>query len=85
MRIALVSDIHGNLAALEAVVADIQHRGVDEIVCLGDNISGPLLQSDLRDQVRVRLSGKHRVPVGAGNTLFVLHWRAGKLIRRRLG
>lgn len=43
MRIALVSDIHGNLAALEAVVADIQCRGVDEIICLGDNISGPLL------------------------------------------
>lgn len=43
MRIALVSDIHGNLPALEAVVADIQRRGADEIVCLGDNISGPLL------------------------------------------
>ena len=43
MRIALVSDIHGNLPALEAVVADIQRRAVDEIVCLGDNISGPLL------------------------------------------
>lgn len=43
MRIALVSDIHGNLPALEAVVADIQQRGVDEIVCLGDNMSGPLL------------------------------------------
>ena len=43
MRIALVSDIHGNLAALEAVVADIRHRGVDQIVCLGDNLSGPLL------------------------------------------
>lgn len=43
MRIALVSDIHGNLPALEAVAADIQRRGVDEIVCLGDNVSGPLL------------------------------------------
>ncbi|MGQ3056341.1 MAG: metallophosphoesterase family protein [Nevskia sp.] len=43
MRIALVSDIHGNLLALEAVVADIRRRGVDQIICLGDNISGPLL------------------------------------------
>lgn len=43
MRIALVSDIHGNLPALEAVAADIHRRGVDQIICLGDNLSGPLL------------------------------------------
>lgn len=43
MRIALISDIHGNLAALEAVVADIRRRGVDQIINLGDSLSGPLL------------------------------------------
>ncbi len=43
MRIALVSDIHGNLAALEAVAADIARRGADQVVNLGDNLSGPLL------------------------------------------
>jgi predicted phosphodiesterase len=43
MRIALVSDIHGNLAALEAVAADIRRRGADAVVNLGDNLSGPLL------------------------------------------
>lgn len=43
MRIALISDIHGNLAALEAVVADIRRRGVDTIANLGDSLSGPLL------------------------------------------
>ncbi len=43
MRIALISDIHGNLAALEAVAKDIRRRGVDQIVNLGDCISGPLL------------------------------------------
>ena len=42
MRIALVSDIHGNLPALEAVVADIRRRGADLIANLGDSISGPL-------------------------------------------
>ena len=36
MRIALISDIHGNALALEAVLADIHHRGADRIVCLGD-------------------------------------------------
>ena len=43
MRIALLSDIHGNLPALEAVVADLRVRGVDTIVNLGDILSGPLL------------------------------------------
>jgi len=43
MRIALVSDIHGNLPALEAVATDIRRRGVDQVLCLGDNLSGPLL------------------------------------------
>jgi predicted phosphodiesterase len=36
MRIALISDIHGNLVSLEAVLADIARVGVDRIVCLGD-------------------------------------------------
>lgn len=43
MRLAIVTDIHGNLAALEAVVADIRRRGVDQIVNLGDSLSGPLM------------------------------------------
>lgn len=43
MKIAVVSDIHGNLIALEAVAADLQVRGVTQVVCLGDNLSGPLL------------------------------------------
>ena len=42
MRIAVVSDIHGNLPALEAVLADIERSGVDLIVNLGDIVSGPL-------------------------------------------
>jgi predicted phosphodiesterase len=43
MRIAVVSDIHGNLPALEAVVRDFRARGVDAVVNLGDCLSGPLL------------------------------------------
>jgi predicted phosphodiesterase len=46
MRIALVSDIHGNLAALEAVAADIGRRRVDAVFNLGDILSGPLLARD---------------------------------------
>ncbi|HUI91083.1 MAG TPA: metallophosphoesterase family protein [Chitinivibrionales bacterium] len=36
MRIALISDIHANLEALEAVLVDIKTRTVDETLCLGD-------------------------------------------------
>jgi len=42
MRIAIVSDIHGNLPALDAVLADIAALGADAIVNLGDIASGPL-------------------------------------------
>jgi putative phosphoesterase len=36
MRVALISDLHGNELALNAVLADIARTGVDQIVCLGD-------------------------------------------------
>ena len=36
MRIALLSDIHGNPVSFEAVLADIEREKVDQIVCLGD-------------------------------------------------
>ena len=39
-RVALIADIHGNAVALEAVLADIERRDVDEIVCLGDVAAG---------------------------------------------
>ena len=41
MRVAAISDIHGNLPALDAVLADVAGEGVDEIVVAGDTISGP--------------------------------------------
>lgn len=40
MRVAIVSDIHGNCVALEAVLENIKHEQVDHIVCLGDAIQG---------------------------------------------
>jgi len=42
MKVAVLSDIHGNLEALEAVSADLLTRGADRVICLGDNIGyGP--------------------------------------------
>ncbi len=42
MKIAIISDIHGNFEALKSVYADIQQTGVDRLVCLGDMVGyGP--------------------------------------------
>jgi putative phosphoesterase len=49
MRIAAVSDIHGNFAALRAVLADIGPSSPDLIVNLGDCLSGPLQPAETCD------------------------------------
>jgi len=63
MRIALLSDIHGNLPALEAVLDDARRRAVTRIVNLGDSLSGPLLPAEtarfLMTQDWVQLAGNH--------------------------
>jgi hypothetical protein len=41
-KIAVLSDIHGNIAALERVVDDLRSRHVDGVINLGDHVSGPL-------------------------------------------
>ncbi len=51
MRFAAISDIHGNSAALDAVLADIARHGVSEIVNLGDSLSGPLDPAGTADRL----------------------------------
>jgi predicted phosphodiesterase len=41
-RFAVIADIHGNLLALDAVLADIAARGIPLVIDLGDCVSGPL-------------------------------------------
>lgn len=62
MRVALISDIHGNFVALEAVLAAIAKEHIDQIICLGDvAATGPQPR-----QVIVRLRKIAR-PVVMGN------------------
>lgn len=51
MRLAVLADIHGNLAALDAVLADLAGRGVDRVVNLGDCLSGPLWPAGTADRL----------------------------------
>jgi predicted phosphodiesterase len=49
MRVALISDLHGNEAALDAVLKDIERAAADQILCLGDVATlGPRPQAVLR-------------------------------------
>lgn len=63
MRVALISDIHGNEVALRAVLASIREVGVDQIVCLGDVATlGPcpaFVFSTLRDLQCPCILGNH--------------------------
>lgn len=51
MRLAIVSDIHGNLPALEAVLDDIARRGADHVLNCGDLLSGPLWPCETADRL----------------------------------
>jgi predicted phosphodiesterase len=59
---AIISDIHGNLEALQAVLADIEKQGVDAVYCLGDIVGyGPNPREciDLVRRCQVVLLGNH--------------------------
>ena len=60
---AIISDLHSNIPALEAVFADIEKQDVDEIICLGDIVGyGPEPEECIDlvdDRCRFCLSGNH--------------------------
>jgi predicted phosphodiesterase len=51
VRIAAISDVHGNLAALDAVLEDIDGRSVDVVVNLGDLLSGGVQPRETADRL----------------------------------
>ncbi|MBS7808758.1 metallophosphoesterase family protein [Variovorax sp. PCZ-1] len=62
MKIAAISDIHGNLNALQAVLAEIDREGVDQIINCGDTLGGPLESAKTADLLMAR-----GIPMIAGN------------------
>jgi len=63
MRIAFISDIHGNYTALQAVLSDIRSQNIDQIVCLGDTVTlGPQpreVLNTLREINCILIKGNH--------------------------
>ncbi|MDZ7815147.1 MAG: metallophosphoesterase family protein [Planctomycetota bacterium] len=63
MKVAVISDIHGNFDALEAVLADLDKRGYDLLVCLGDVVGYGAEPNECVEALRERnarvLAGNH--------------------------
>ena len=71
MKLAFISDIHGNLPALEAVLKSIAVEGADRIICLGDLVGYGASPNECVDIIRERkipcLLGNHdEAAVGRG-------------------
>lgn len=62
MRIAIISDMHGNDFAFEKVEAEIKLQGIDQIVCLGDAIQGGAQPKETVNRLR-----NMKCPVVIGN------------------
>jgi predicted phosphodiesterase len=62
MRVAVISDIHGNLEAFNAVLADLDDTQVDDVVCLGDNVGYGPEPEDVVQLIRQR-----NIPCVVGN------------------
>ena len=60
-KVAILSDVHGNLTALQTVLSDIENRGITKIYCLGDSVikcANPDKVIDiLREKCQVMLLG----------------------------
>jgi predicted phosphodiesterase len=63
LRFAILTDIHGNLPALEAVIADAEAEGCTHFVNLGDSLSGPLWPNETAKVLMTRdwptIAGNH--------------------------
>lgn len=65
MKIALFSDIHANLPALEAFFADLVHEDIDAVYCLGDLVGYNIWPNEVIEKIRER-----KIPTLAGNYDF---------------
>jgi predicted phosphodiesterase len=86
VRVAVVSDIHGNLPALDAVLAEVAREGVDAVVCCGDVLGAPF-SSEVVDRLTslpgtLVVRGNADRMVLEGTDEFGVDWQAE---RARLG
>lgn len=87
MRIAVFSDVHGNLHALDAVLEDIERWHVDAVLGLGDFLSGPMDPIGVVDRLMAlgapAVRGNHDRHIINGRPPE-LDWSVDQLVRDRL-
>jgi predicted phosphodiesterase len=62
LRIAVISDIHGNRFALDAAISDMRGRSIGRVVCLGDTVQG-----GPQPRETVRKLREMKIPIVMGN------------------
>lgn len=87
-RIALISDIHANIPALEAVLLDIKNRGISRIMCLGDLAgkgANPQVAVDtIKNNCEIVLKGNWDYLISEVNDCYFLEWNSSRLNRSQL-
>ncbi len=88
MKLAIISDIHGNIEALENVLTDIESAGVDDIVCLGDCVGyGPdpeRVVSEIRQRKIPTIMGNHELAICTPHQLAWFNPLAQASLRKTL-
>src|SRR5260221_6914919 len=67
MRLAVISDIHGECFALDQVLQDIRRQGIEQMVCLGDALQGGSQPAETLARLR-----ELNCPVVMGNAMDLL-------------
>lgn len=87
MKVAVLSDVHSNLHALQAVLADVETRGLTDILCPGDVVGYGAFPNEtvgiMRQRCRMAICGNHDQAVIRINTAGMnpmaaaaIHWTA---------
>lgn len=89
MRMAVISDIHGNLEAFKQVLMDIGKSNIDDMICLGDIIGyGPepeQVVTMIKDHNIPTVMGNHELAVIDQNYLSLFNPLARKSLLRTIG
>lgn len=87
-RIAIISDVHGNITALKTVLADISSRGITRIFCLGDSVTkcaNPDLVIDLlKDTCEVMIKGNCDDVIASPSNFVKKFWSREKIAKNVL-
>ena len=64
MKLGIISDIHGNIKALDAVLKEFEEQKIEKIICLGDLIGGAPMSEDVVQRI---IEIKDRLTIVRGN------------------